>query len=111
MKIVICTSGSRGDVQPYCALGVELTSRGHEVVIATEERMRGLVESFQLSYAHVSGDPTALLWKKEAQVNPCIDILTTVWYRADDCALAPLSLKLWLMHWRRLRCVTARLCN
>jgi UDP:flavonoid glycosyltransferase YjiC (YdhE family) len=47
-KIVIFTSGSRGDVQPYCALGLELASRGCEVTLCTEERVRPLVESFGL---------------------------------------------------------------
>jgi sterol 3beta-glucosyltransferase len=47
-KIVIFTSGSRGDVQPYAALGVELKGRGHHVILCTETRMQGLVESFGL---------------------------------------------------------------
>ena len=67
-KIAICTSGSRGDTQPYVALGLELQSRGHQVTICTEERMRPLVEEFGLPYHKIAGDPTGLLWKKEAQV-------------------------------------------
>jgi len=68
MKITICTSGSRGDTQPYIALGLELVKRGHEVTIGTEERMRSLVESFpSLRYHCIAGDPTGLLWEKDAQ--------------------------------------------
>ena len=35
MKICILTIGTRGDVQPYIALGVGLKAVGHEVTIAT----------------------------------------------------------------------------
>ncbi|WP_107090912.1 MULTISPECIES: glycosyltransferase [unclassified Streptomyces] len=34
MRIVLPTIGSRGDVQPFAVLGVELKARGHEVVLA-----------------------------------------------------------------------------
>ncbi|GBF87642.1 hypothetical protein Rsub_00353 [Raphidocelis subcapitata] len=61
-KVVIVTSGSRGDVQPYCALGLELAARGCDVVVCTEERVRPLVESFGLKYARLYGDPTAMLY-------------------------------------------------
>ena len=45
-KVVIYTSGSRGDVQPYCALGLELVGRGAKVYICTEKRMEAFVKSF-----------------------------------------------------------------
>jgi sterol 3beta-glucosyltransferase len=35
MNILIITIGSRGDVQPYVALGVGLQAAGHRVTIAT----------------------------------------------------------------------------
>jgi sterol 3beta-glucosyltransferase len=44
MKVVIVSIGTRGDVQPSLVLGLALLSRGHEVVMATEERLRPLVE-------------------------------------------------------------------
>ncbi|KAL3775294.1 hypothetical protein ACHAW5_000945 [Stephanodiscus triporus] len=44
MKIAIVSIGTRGDVQPSLVLGLALSSRGHEVVMATEERLRPLVE-------------------------------------------------------------------
>jgi sterol 3beta-glucosyltransferase len=61
-------TGSRGDCQPYIALGLELLSRGHEVAIATEERMRPLVQEFGLQFMMIAGDPTGLLLKPESQV-------------------------------------------
>jgi sterol 3beta-glucosyltransferase len=35
MKIALTTIGSRGDIQPYIALGIELQKQGHSVVIKT----------------------------------------------------------------------------
>jgi UDP:flavonoid glycosyltransferase YjiC (YdhE family) len=70
MKIVIATSGTRGDVQPYIALGLELVSRGHEVVLATEQRMKPLVEELGrgIAYAEVAGDPQGMVFEKKYQV-------------------------------------------
>ncbi|KAI8468652.1 MAG: hypothetical protein J3K34DRAFT_522766 [Monoraphidium minutum] len=60
-KVVILTSGSRGDVQPYVALGLELEGRGASVSICTEARQKAFVESFGLKYAELAGDPFGLL--------------------------------------------------
>lgn len=71
MKVVILTSGSRGDVQPYVVLGLELARRGHEVVVATEARMERLVTQLGggvLAFHKIAGDPTAMLFSKESQV-------------------------------------------
>ena len=70
MKIVIATSGLRGDVQPYIALGLELVDRGHEVVLATEERMKPLVKLLGrgITFAQVTGDPQGTLFEKKYQV-------------------------------------------
>lgn len=65
------TSGSRGDVQPYVLLGMELAARGHEVVLATEARMERLVEQLgagRLTFHRIAGDPTGMLFSKESQV-------------------------------------------
>lgn len=67
LKIGIFSSGTRGDVQPYIALGLSLQARGHEVFIATEERMAPLVREFQLPYRRIVGDPTGLIYEPSAQ--------------------------------------------
>jgi hypothetical protein len=36
MNITILTIGTRGDVQPFVALGTRLTGAGHEVALAAE---------------------------------------------------------------------------
>ncbi|MDX2681872.1 glycosyltransferase [Streptomyces sp. NY05-11A] len=44
MRIVLLTIGSRGDVQPFVVLGVELKARGHEVVPAAGAEFRSLAD-------------------------------------------------------------------
>lgn len=68
LTIVIFASGSRGDVQPYVALGLHLQEKGHRVFIATEERMRPLVEEFHLQYRRLGGDPTGFLFEPDGCV-------------------------------------------
>lgn len=58
-------------MQPYVLLGLEIQSRGHEVVLATEARMQGLVQQLgngRLHFQCISGDPTRMLWEKKYQV-------------------------------------------
>ena len=57
MRITITTAGSRGDVQPYVALGLGLEEVGHEVHLATYAPFEGFVRGHGLSYHPVSGDP------------------------------------------------------
>ncbi|MBL4804712.1 MAG: glycosyltransferase family 1 protein [Alphaproteobacteria bacterium] len=56
MNILILTYGSRGDVQPYIALGKGLQGVGHAVTLATSDRFQGFVESHGLDYAYMSDD-------------------------------------------------------
>lgn len=48
MKIAIHTFGTRGDVQPYLALGLELQSRGHAVTLSAPRDFTIWIESFGL---------------------------------------------------------------
>jgi len=66
-RIVICCSGSRGDNQPYVALALRLRELGHSVKICSEARMQSFIESFGIEYHKIAGDPTAILWEKDAQ--------------------------------------------
>lgn len=50
MKIVICTMGSRGDVEPYIALGIELAKLGYIIYISAPAVYRNLVEEANLNY-------------------------------------------------------------
>jgi sterol 3beta-glucosyltransferase len=59
MHITILTVGSRGDVQPYLALGRGLKAAGHHVRFATELNYQDWVESEGLDYAPLPGDTKA----------------------------------------------------
>jgi sterol 3beta-glucosyltransferase len=61
MNITIVTVGSRGDVQPYVALGLALAARGHAVTVATHETFRTFVTCRGLGFAPVAGDPRGIL--------------------------------------------------
>jgi len=50
MKITILTAGSRGDVQPYNALGVGLKNAGHIVRFPAPETFRSLVSQAGLDF-------------------------------------------------------------
>ena len=49
-KIVIATMGSRGDVEPYVGLGIELQKLGYEVVISAPIVYHELVDTNDLTF-------------------------------------------------------------
>ncbi|MGO9355471.1 MAG: glycosyltransferase [Mycobacterium sp.] len=49
MKVVLAGYGSRGDVEPCAAVGLELLRRGHDVCMAVPPNMLGFVESAGLA--------------------------------------------------------------
>ena len=57
MNITIATVGTRGDVQPYVALGRGLQSSGHQVQIATDPIFQTFIEKSGLGFAPVEADP------------------------------------------------------
>lgn len=67
MRIAIFTLGSRGDVQPYVALGVEALKHNHQVVICTGESFKSFIEDNNIEFAKANLDLMALLQTKEGQ--------------------------------------------
>ncbi len=61
MHIIILTYGSRGDIQPFVSLSVELSRSGHQVRLAVPELFKEFVMAQGLEFAALSGDPQALL--------------------------------------------------
>ena len=59
--VVCLTIGSRGDVQPYIALGLGLQKEGHKVTIVTHEEYRDWIEGWGISHRTAGGDPGALM--------------------------------------------------
>ena len=52
--------GTRGDVNPFVQLALRLKRDGHRVRLATHEIFRNDVESFQLEFFPLKGDPHEL---------------------------------------------------
>ncbi|KAL3424213.1 sterol glucosyltransferase [Phlyctema vagabunda] len=61
LTIVIQVVGSRGDVQPFVALGQELMKSGHRVRLATHPVFEKFVEDAGLEFFSIGGDPEQLM--------------------------------------------------
>jgi UDP:flavonoid glycosyltransferase YjiC (YdhE family) len=60
-SLVLVAVGTRGDVQPYVALGRGLRAAGYRVTIATHDNFSTLVLAHGLQYARICGDPRDVL--------------------------------------------------
>jgi len=67
LNIGIFTYGTRGDVQPYIALALGLTDRGHRVMIAAPENFKELVESFGINFHSLHGNAEEAMNSLEGQ--------------------------------------------
>jgi Glycosyltransferase family 28 N-terminal domain len=62
LNIVIQIVGSRGDVQPFIALGKELKDKyGHRIRVATHPTFKSFVEENGLEFFSIGGDPAELM--------------------------------------------------
>ena len=61
MNITIISLGTRGDVQPYVALGLGLKKAGHNVKLATHGEFSSFVVAYGLDFSPVEGNIQALL--------------------------------------------------
>ena len=61
MNIVIQIVGSRGDVQPFIAIGNELQKHGHRVRIATHDIFEDFVQEHGLEFYPIGGNPAELM--------------------------------------------------
>ena len=50
MKIILTSIGTRGDVEPFLAIGKILKEKGHQVICAFSEKYRELTESCDLEF-------------------------------------------------------------
>lgn len=67
MRITILTTGSRGDVQPFIALGQGLKQAGYQVKIATHDTFQGMVQHYGLEFAAIAGDVQAMMASEAGQ--------------------------------------------
>lgn len=61
MKVLILTLGTRGDVQPYVALAMELEKAGHEAVLAAPELFEAFVTGYGVRFAALDDGPMRLM--------------------------------------------------
>ncbi|THB76418.1 MAG: glycosyltransferase [Desulfobacteraceae bacterium] len=78
MKISILTSGTRGDVQPYIALGKALQEREHDVLIACPENFCSWVEEHGLKSCSIGIDMQAFLQTPEGKKLLSGNVLTLI---------------------------------
>ncbi|KAI8719879.1 Glyco-transf-28 domain-containing protein [Fusarium sp. LHS14.1] len=77
LNIVIQVIGSRGDVQPFIALAHELQKHGHRIRLATHDVFETFVQSSNIEFYPVGGDPSQLMayMVKNPGLIPSIDSL------------------------------------
>ncbi|USP74649.1 glycosyltransferase family 1 protein [Curvularia clavata] len=61
LNVVVQVVGSRGDVQPFIALGTALQQRGHRVRLATHNVFADFVRKSGLEFYPIGGDPEDLM--------------------------------------------------
>ena len=68
MKILIATIGTRGDVEPYVALGKALMASGHEITICTCVHYEPFIREYGLGYAYVNNDFIDFMHSPEGKI-------------------------------------------
>lgn len=61
VHLTLFTVGSRGDVEPYLALGLGLRAAGHTVRLATHERYRPEITAAGFEFSPIAGDPRLIV--------------------------------------------------
>ncbi|MCP4998254.1 MAG: glycosyltransferase family 1 protein [Hyphomicrobiales bacterium] len=67
MRIALITLGTRGDVQPFIALGKSLKARGHDVVVGAPDDFQTWIEGHGLAYRSIGVDMHAFFQSPEGR--------------------------------------------
>ncbi|MFF2119584.1 glycosyltransferase [Kitasatospora sp. NPDC058184] len=70
MRILIVTTGSRGDVAPFTGLGRRLVDAGHRVAVVAHPTFAALLESCGLEHRPLPGDPEELIRARARATSP-----------------------------------------
>lgn len=74
MKILLCSIGSRGDIQPFLVLGDYLSKHGHEVRVASANMYKEMAKNYEVEYHAFEGDYASIIdddeMKKMVGKNP-----------------------------------------
>lgn len=98
MKITILTVGSRGDIEPFVALGEGLQASGHVVSIATEIRFEKFLTERGLQFCAVPGDTYAAMNSEECQKALNKKDNTEAFFSLLTAAAAPLAKQILLQN-------------
>ena len=74
MNIVLQVVGSRGDVQPFLALGNELQKYGHRIRLATHDVFKSFVTAAGLEFFPIGGDPAELMAVRTPSISSLLPI-------------------------------------
>ncbi|WP_375511665.1 glycosyltransferase [uncultured Nostoc sp.] len=69
MRITILTIGTRGDVQPFVALGLGLQQAGHTVQLAAPAMFESFIRSYGLNFASLCYDPHKFMAREQGQAH------------------------------------------
>ena len=67
MRVFLSTMGTRGDIQPFIALGQGLQAAGHQVALCTAEGYRPFVEEYGVPYAFMDNEFLAMIQSQTGQ--------------------------------------------
>ena len=88
MRILLATLGSRGDVEPFIALGLALQRAGHQPLLGASQRYQAWIESWGLSCAPMDNGFVELLESLEGRA--ALERAGSVWGMVRTVArLAP----------------------
>lgn len=82
MHVTLVTYGSRGDTQPFIALGVGLLRAGHTVRLAAPERFAAQAASYGLAFTPLPGDVEAMTRTLVEEAGASVPRLLSVMIRA-----------------------------
>lgn len=86
MKITILSYGSRGDVQPFVALGRGLQKRGHEVKIAAPHRFTEFVGGCGIPFVPLAGDPEEISRRINQAGTNAVRVIASIWDHVFEVA-------------------------
>lgn len=68
MKIILTSIGTRGDIEPFLAIGEILKKRGHHIICLFPEQFRYLAEDCQFEFISLGSKFIKLLESEEARI-------------------------------------------
>lgn len=104
MKIVLAAHGTRGDVEPCAAVGLELLRRGHDVHIAAPPNLLGFVQAAGLTAVGYGPD-------SQDQVRALADFVHHAWTPQNPVSVVRAGRELFVEGWAQMGRTLASLAD